>query len=43
MATIVCGINHEDTKYTDKWSNKKTKTTQKQSDETTNKHIFEIL
>jgi hypothetical protein len=43
MATIGCGISHEDTKYTDKYSNNKTKTTQKQNDETTDKYFFKIL
>jgi hypothetical protein len=35
MATIGCGISHKDTKHTDKCSNNKTKTTQKQNDEAT--------
>jgi hypothetical protein len=32
MAKIGCRISHEDTKHTDKCSNNKTKTTQKQYD-----------
>jgi hypothetical protein len=36
MATVGCGIGHKDTKHTDKCSNNKTKTAQKQYDETTN-------
>jgi hypothetical protein len=30
MATVGCGISHKDTNNTDKFSNNKTKTTQKQ-------------
>jgi hypothetical protein len=30
MAPVGCGISHKDTKYTDKCSNNRTKTTQKQ-------------
>jgi hypothetical protein len=37
------GISHKDTKHTDKCSNNKTKTTQKQNDEATDKYFFEIL
>jgi hypothetical protein len=41
MATTGCGISHKDTKHTDKCSNNnKTKTTQKQHDETTDKYFF---
>jgi hypothetical protein len=43
MATVECGINHKDTKHTDKCSNSKTKTTQNQSDETTDKYFFKIF
>jgi hypothetical protein len=43
MATIGCGISHKDAKHTDKYSNIKTKTTQKQYDETTDKYFFKIL
>jgi hypothetical protein len=43
MATVGCGINHKDEKRTDKCSNNKTKTTQKQNDETTDKYLFKIL
>jgi hypothetical protein len=39
MATIVYGINHKDIKHTDKCSNNKTKTAQKQNDETTDKYV----
>jgi hypothetical protein len=39
MATIECGTSHN----TDKCSNNKTKTTQKQNDETTDKYFFKIL
>jgi hypothetical protein len=41
MATTGCGIIHEDTKHTDKCSNNKTKTTQKQYDKTTDKYFFQ--
>jgi hypothetical protein len=41
MNTIRCGINHKDTKYTNKCSNNETKTTQKQNDETTDKYFFQ--
>jgi hypothetical protein len=37
MATVGCGISHKNTKRTDKCSNNKTKTTQKQNDEITDK------
>jgi hypothetical protein len=43
MATTGCGISHKDKKSIDKCSNNKTKTTQKQNDETTGKHFFKIL
>jgi hypothetical protein len=43
MATIGCGIRHKDTKHADKYSKNKTKRTQKQNDETTDKYVFEIL
>jgi hypothetical protein len=35
MGAIGCGISHNDTKHTDNCSNNKTRTTQKQSDKTT--------
>jgi hypothetical protein len=41
MATVVCGICHKDTKYTDKCSNNKTATIQKQNDRTTDQYFFE--
>jgi hypothetical protein len=40
MVRVGCGISHKDTKHRDKCSNDKTKTTQKQNDETTDKYIF---
>jgi hypothetical protein len=40
MATIGCGISHNDTKHTDKCSNNKTKTRKKQYDETIDKYFF---
>jgi hypothetical protein len=40
MATKGCGIRHKDTKYTDKCSNDKTKTTQ---NETRDKYFIKIL
>jgi hypothetical protein len=40
MAIIGCGISHKDTKHTDKCNNK-TKTTQNQYDETTDKYLFQ--
>jgi hypothetical protein len=43
MTTVGCGISHKDTKHTDKCSSNKTKTTQKQNDETTDKYFLEIL
>jgi hypothetical protein len=43
IATIGRGISHKDTKHTDKSSNSKIKTTQKQIDETTGKYFFKIL
>jgi hypothetical protein len=43
MATVGCGISHEDTKLTDKCSSTKTKTTQKQNDETADRYFFKIL
>jgi hypothetical protein len=39
---IVCGIS-QDTKHTEKCSNNKTKTTQKQNHETTDKYFSKIL
>jgi hypothetical protein len=42
MATIGCGISHKDTKHSDKCSNNKTKTTQKQN-KITDKYFFKIL
>jgi hypothetical protein len=42
MATIGYGVSHKDTKYKDKCSNNKTKTTQKENDETTDKYFFKI-
>jgi hypothetical protein len=41
MATLGCGISHKDTKYADKCSNRKTKTTQEQYSETTDKYFFQ--
>jgi hypothetical protein len=41
MATIGCGISHKNTKHTDKCRTNKTKTTQKQYDETTGKYFFQ--
>jgi Zn-finger nucleic acid-binding protein len=38
-----CGISHKDAKHTDKCSKNRTKTTQKQYDETTGKDFFKIL
>jgi hypothetical protein len=43
MAAIGCGTSHKDTKHTDSRSNKRTKATQKQNDETTDKYFFKIL
>jgi len=43
MATTGCGISHKDTKHTDKCRKNKTKTTQTQYDETTDKYFFKIL
>jgi hypothetical protein len=43
MATTGCGISHKNTKHTDKCSNNKTKTTQKQNDEITEKYFYKIL
>jgi hypothetical protein len=40
MATTGCGISHKDTIHTDKCSNNKRKTTQKQHNETTDKYFF---
>jgi hypothetical protein len=42
IAIVRCGISHEDKKI-DKCSNNKTKTTQKQNDETIDKYFFKIL
>jgi hypothetical protein len=42
MAIIGCGISHKDTKHTNKCSNNKTKTTQKQNDETEDKYLRHI-
>jgi hypothetical protein len=42
IAAIGCGIIHKYTKHTDKCSNNKTKTTQKQYDETTDTYFFKI-
>jgi hypothetical protein len=41
VATRRCGISHKDIKRTNKCSNNKTKTTQKQYDETTGKYFFQ--
>jgi hypothetical protein len=41
MATVRCGISHKDTKHTDKCSNNKTKTTQKQTAQTTDIYFFQ--
>jgi hypothetical protein len=43
MATVGCGINHKDTKHTDKCSNNKTETTQNENYETTDEYFFKIL
>jgi hypothetical protein len=43
MARIGGGVSHKDRKHTDKCSNDRTKTTQKQNDETTDKYFFKIL
>jgi len=43
MATMGSGVSHNDTKHTDKCSNYKTKTTQKQNDKITDKYFFKIL
>jgi hypothetical protein len=43
IATVGCEISHKDTKYTNKCSNNKTKTSQKQNDETTDSYVFKIL
>jgi hypothetical protein len=43
MVTVGCGITHKDTKHTDKCSNNRTKTTQKQYDETIDKYFYKIL
>jgi hypothetical protein len=41
MATIGCEISYEDTKHKDKCSNIRTKTTQKQTDEATEKYFLQ--
>jgi hypothetical protein len=41
MATKGCGISHKDKNHTDKCSNNKTKTTQKQNEETKDKYFFQ--
>jgi hypothetical protein len=43
MEPVGCGISHKDANHTDKCGNNKIKTTQKQSDETTDKYFFKIL
>jgi hypothetical protein len=43
MATVGCGISHEDTEHTNKCSNNETETIQKQNDETTDKYFLKIL
>jgi hypothetical protein len=43
IAPTGCGISHKDTKHTDKCSNNKTQATQKQNNDTTDKHFFKIL
>jgi hypothetical protein len=43
MATIGCGIGNKGTKHTDKCSNNKTVTKQKQYDETRDKYFFKIM
>jgi hypothetical protein len=43
MATVGCGISNKNTKYADKCSNNKAKTTEKQNDETVDKCFFKIL
>jgi hypothetical protein len=43
MATVGCGISHKDTKPTEKCSNSRIKTTQKQNNETTDKYLFKTL
>jgi hypothetical protein len=43
MATVGCGMCLKDRKETDKCSNNKTKTIQKQNDEMTGKYFFKIL
>jgi hypothetical protein len=40
MAITGCGISDKDTNHTDKSSNNKTKTTQKQYDEKAGKYFF---
>jgi hypothetical protein len=42
IVTIGCEISYKDTKHTDKCSNNKTKTTQKQN-ETVDKYFFQNL
>jgi hypothetical protein len=41
MATIGCGISHKYTKHTDKYSNNRTKTKQKQKDKTIDKYFIQ--
>jgi hypothetical protein len=41
MATIGCEISHKDTEHTDTCSSNKTKTAQKENDETTGKYFFQ--
>jgi hypothetical protein len=43
MATIGCGISHKDTKYTDKCSNNKIKTTQKKMTKPQTNTLLKIL
>jgi hypothetical protein len=41
MATTGCGISRKDTKHTDKCSNNKTRRTQNENDEITDKYFFQ--
>jgi hypothetical protein len=43
MATLRYGMGHKNTKHTDKCRKNKTKTTQTQYDETTDKNFSKIL
>jgi hypothetical protein len=43
MATIGCGISYKDAQHTDKCRRNKTKTTQTQYDEITDKYLFKVL